>query len=121
MDKAESGKWVGAFKSKPGDVVDKQVFISDIDLEDEYTRALGGPVAAQALIDGGFCREQGILQASGAAALEGVSARQVAKFCRKNGKVEAATCISEVLDTGTAERIGSVARLVRTLGELSRQ
>ncbi len=121
VDKAESGKWVGAFKSKMGDVVDKQVFISDIDLEDEYTRALGGPVAAQALIDGGFCREQGILQASGAAALEDVSARQVAEFCRKKGKVEAATCISVVLDTGTAEKIGSVTRLVRKLDELSRQ
>ena len=121
VDKAESGKWVGAFESKSRDVVDKKVFISDSDLEDEYTRALGGPVAAQALIDGGFCRKQGILQASGVVVLEDVSAHQVAKFCRKNGKVEAATCISEVLDTGTAERIGSVARLVRKLDELSRQ
>ena len=121
MDKAESGKWVGAFESKPGDVVDKQVFISDIDLEDEYTRALGGPVAAQALIDGGFCRKQGILEASEVDSLDDVSEHQVAKFCRKKGKVEAATCIAEVLDARAAERIGSVARLVRKLDELSRQ
>lgn len=120
VDKAESGKWVGAFKSKQAEVVDKKIFISDIDLEDEYTRALGGPISAQALIDGGFCRKQGILQASEAAVIEDISAAQVAQFCRKNGKVEAATCISEVLNTDTAERIGSVARLVRKLDELSR-
>ena len=121
VDKAESGKWVGAFESKSEVVVDEKVFISDSDLEDEYTCALGGPVAAQALIDGGFCKEQAILQVAGVAVLEDVSAQQVAVFCRKHGKVEAATCISEVLDAGTADRIGSVTRLVRKLDELSRQ
>lgn len=121
VDKEESDKWVNAFKRKRKEVIDKHVFISDADLEDEYTRALGGPVAAQALINGGFCREQGILQASGVAAIEDVSVEAVAKFCRDKGKVVAATCISEVLDAGSAERIGSVARLVRKLDELSRE
>lgn len=121
VDKKESGKWVNAFKRKSKEVIDKHVFISDTDLEDEYTRALGGPVAAQVLIDGGFCREEGILQASEAAAIEDISVEAVAKFCRDKGKVVAATCISEVLDAGSAERIGSVARLVRKLDELSRQ
>lgn len=121
VDKQESGKWVNAFKGRPKDVVDRKVFISDIDLEDEYTRALGGPAAAQALVDGGFCREQGILQASGATAIESIPAEAVAKFCRDKGKVEAATCISEVLDAASAEKIGSVAKLVHVLDELSRQ
>lgn len=121
VDKEESDKWVNAFRRKRKEVIDKHVFISDADLEDEYTRALGGPVAAQALINGGFCREQGILQASGVAAIEDVSVEAVAKFCRDKGKVVAATCISEVLDAGSAERIGSVARLVRKLDELSRE
>lgn len=121
VDKAESAKWVDAFGGNPGDVVDKVVFISDSDLEDEYTRALGGSVAAQALIDGGFCKERAILQSSGVKALEDVSEHEAAKFCRRKGKVEAATCIAEVLDTCTAEKIGSVARLVRKLDELSRQ
>lgn len=121
VDKAESAKWVDAFGGNPGDVVDKMVFISDSDLEDEYTRALGGSVAAQALIDGGFCKERAILQSSGVKALEDVSEHEAAKFCRRKGKVEAATCIAEVLDTCTAEKIGSVARLVRKLDELSRQ
>ena len=121
VDKAESAKWVDAFGGNPGDVVDKMVFISDSDLEDEYTRALGGSVAAQAFIDGGFCKERAILQSSGVKALEDVSEYEAAKFCRRKGKVEAATCIAEVLDTCTAEKIGSVARLVRKLDELSRQ
>ncbi|QPK82350.1 AAA family ATPase [Schaalia sp. ZJ405] len=121
VDKEESDKWVNAFERKPKEVINKHVFISDADLEDEYTRALGGQVAAQALIDGGFCRETGILQASGAAAIEDISVEAVAKFCRNKGKVAAATCISEALDASSAERIGSVARLIRRLDELSRQ
>ena len=79
------------------------------------------PVVAQALIDGGVCREQGILQASGVTAIKDVSAEAAAKFCRDKRKVEAATCISTVLDVDSAQRIGSVARLVRRLDELSQQ
>lgn len=48
VDKKESGPWIGAFKGrKPKDIVDKIVFISDADLEDEYAAALGGPGAGQ--------------------------------------------------------------------------
>ena len=121
VDEQESGKWVNAFKGKRSTVVDKKVFISDIDLEDEYTRALGGQVAAKALIDGKFCREQGLLQATGVESIERIGSEAVAKFCRDKGKVEAATCIAEALTPDAAEKIGSVSRLVRTLGELSKQ
>jgi putative ATP-dependent endonuclease of the OLD family len=120
VDKKESGKWVGAFKGKPTEVIDKKVFISDADLEDECTRALGGPATANALIDGGFCREQGILQSTGAAALNEITPEAAAEFCRGKGKVEAATCIADALTAETAEQIGSVSRLVRVLDELSR-
>ena len=79
-------------------------------------------MAARALVDGGLCREEGIIQASSVEAIEDIPAEAVAKFCRGgNRKVEAATCISEALDAASAERIGSVARLVRMLDELSRQ
>ncbi|MDP8017116.1 ATP-dependent nuclease [Prescottella equi] len=121
VDEQESGKWVNAFKGKRSTVVDKKVFISDIDLEDEYTRALGGPVAAKALIDGKFCKEQGLLQSTGVESIEKIGPEAVAKFCRDKGKVEAATCIAEVLTPDAAEKIGSVSRLVRTLDELSKQ
>lgn len=115
VDEKESGKWVNAFKGKRSTVVDKRVFISDIDLEDEYTRALGGPAAARALIEGGFCREQGIRQSAGVETIEEISPEAVAKFCRDNSKVDAATCIADALTNDTAEKIGSVERLLRML------
>lgn len=122
VDEKESESWVQAFGEKPKNVIDKKVFISKGDLEDEYTKALGGPVAAQALVNGGLCRQEGITQASNVESIEDISAEAVAKFCRGgNRKVEAATCISEVLDVASAERIGSVAKLVRMLDELSQQ
>ena len=121
VDEKESGSWVNAFKGKRDRVVDKKVFISEADLEDECTRALGGPESARALIDGGFCREQGILQAAKVEAVEEISPEAVAKFCRDKGKVDAATCIAEVLTAETAEKIGSVSRLLHALDELSRQ
>ena len=122
VDEKESESWVQAFGEKPKNVIDKKVFISKGDLEDEYTKALGGPVSAQALVDGGLCREEGLAQASNVESIEDISAEAVAKFCRGgNRKVEAATCISEALDAASAQRIDSVARLVRMLDELSQQ
>ena len=121
VDERESGKWVNAFPGKRNTIVDRKVFISDADLEDEYTKALGGPAAARALIDNKFCRKAGILQASGVDAIEDITAEAVAKFCRDKGKVEAATCISEALDARSAQNIGSVARLLQVLDELSKQ
>ncbi len=120
VDEKESGAWVNAFEGKRKDIVDKKIFISDIDLEDEYTKAMGGPDAAKAIIDGGFCRQQAILQSTGASSVSEITAEDAAKFCRDKGKVEAATCIAEALTAQTAGRIGSVARLVRMLDELSR-
>lgn len=119
VDKNESSSWVNAFGGKPNEVIDTKVFISDGDLEDEFTRALGGPAAARALIDAGFCREQGILQAAGVDAISAISPEAVAKFCRDKGKVDAATAISEALTPETAAEIGSVARLLSTLADLS--
>ncbi|UJC78344.1 DUF2813 domain-containing protein [Rhodococcus erythropolis] len=121
VDEKESGSWVGAFGGKPRSVIDKKVFISSADLEDEFTIALGGPATAKALVDGKFCRDQGILQATGFATVAEVTPEAVAKFCRDKGKVEAATCVAEALTVESAENVGSVARLVRALEELSRQ
>lgn len=121
VDEKESGSWVNAFGGKRSDVVDHKVFISSADIEDECARALGGPATARALIDGKLCREQGILQSTGFASVDEITAEAAAQFCRDKGKVEAATCIADVLNTETAEKIGSVARLLRELDELSWQ
>lgn len=121
VDEKESASWVGAFGGKRRDVVDKKVFISDADLEDEYTCALGGAAAAKVLVDGGFCREEWLLQSAGVQAIGEISPDAVAKYCRDKGKVDAATCIAEALTAETAKGIGSVARLVGALDELSRR
>lgn len=121
VDDEASGSWVNAFGGKPKTVVDKKVFISSEDLEDEYSRALGGPASAQALIDGGFCRKEGILQSTGFTTLDEVTPKSVAQFCRDKGKVDAATCIADALTKETAKKAGSVSRLLHTLEELSAQ
>lgn len=121
VDEKESAPWVNAFGGKPQNIVDKIVFVSKADLEEEYTCALGGPAAADALVDAKFCKEKALLQSAGIEAIEEIGPEAVAKFCRAKGKVEAATCIAEALTTNAAEKIGSVSRLVHTLDELSRQ
>lgn len=121
VDEQESGPWVNAFKGKRHTVVDHKIFISEADLEEEYTRALGGPASARALINGNFCREQGIKQAAGVTTVDEISPEAVAKFCRDKGKVDAATCIAEALTPETAEHIGSVSRLLHKLEEMTKQ
>ncbi|MFT0848887.1 AAA family ATPase [Actinomycetaceae bacterium L2_0104] len=120
VDKKESGSWVHAFGGNPENVIDHSVFISSADLEDEYSRALGGPASARALIDGKFCREKAILQSGRFTEIDEVTPEAAAKYCRKNGKVEAATCIADALTKDSAEAIGSVSRLLHSLGELSK-
>ena len=95
------------------------MFISAADLEDEYARAFGGPALARVLVASGFCRTEGILQATGVSKLDDVTSEAAAQFCRDKGKVDAASCIAEALTKDVAEKIGSVSRLLRTLGELS--
>jgi len=120
VDQKESGSWVHAF-GRPRDVVDKKVFISEADLEDEYTCALGGPASAKAIIDEDFCRTEWLLTAADVNSIDAISPQAVAKYCRKNGKVEAATLIAEALTPEVAEKIGSVSRLLRALEEMSKQ
>lgn len=120
VDKKESGPWIGAFQGrKRAEVEDKIVFISDADLEDEYAAALGGPITAQALIDGGHCREDAVLQSVSAQKIADITPEAVAGYCRKD-KVSAAVCVGDVLTRESAERIASVSRLLRTLEELNR-
>lgn len=120
VDKNESASWVNQFGGKPKTIVDKKVFICDEDLEDEYTRALGGPGAGRALIEGGVCREQGILQAAGATAVDDLLPEAVARFCRGGSKVDAATAVVDALTSEVSEKIGSVSRLLHELEELSK-
>jgi len=115
VDKDKSASWIGAFHGeKPKNIVDKTVFISDADLEDEYAAALGGPGTATALINGGHCREDALLQSAAAASISAISPESVAAFCRKD-KVSAAVCVAESLTPESAEQVASVSRLLRAI------
>lgn len=115
VDKNESSSWIGAFQGKKrSEIEDKIVFISDADLEDEYAVALGGPGTAQALVDGGHCREDAVLQSVSVQNIADITPKAVAAFCRKD-KVPSAVCVGDALTRESAERIASVSRLLRTL------
>jgi putative ATP-dependent endonuclease of OLD family len=114
VDEREQGSWLGAFDGKPKDVLGTSLWVSAPDLEAEYAEAFTGPGLAQALIDGGYCKEPAILQSAGATSLADVTEEAAAAFCRK-GKTEAAAAVASQLDAATAEKITSVAGLLDVL------
>jgi putative ATP-dependent endonuclease of OLD family len=114
VDDKEQGSWLGAFGGKPTNILGTSLWVSTPDLEAEYAQAFTGPGLAQALIDGGYCKEQAILQSAQVATLAEVTEAAAAAFCRK-GKTEAATVVAFQLDTETAKKIASVAGLLNFL------
>ncbi|WP_327660902.1 MULTISPECIES: ATP-dependent nuclease [unclassified Streptomyces] len=119
VDENEQGVFVGAVGGRPKDVLNKRVWVSKKDLEDEYCRALTGPVAAKALVHHGVCREDALTSSCGVKSISDISAENLASFCRKN-KVPAATAIAATLNSSSAATITSVAALLghlQILGE----
>lgn len=114
VDEKEKGSWFGAFGGKPTSVLGTSLWVSSPDLEAEYAQAFTGPGLAEALIDGGYCKQDAILQSAGVSKLEEVTEETAAAFCRK-GKTEAAAVVASQLDTATAEKITSVAGLLNML------
>ena len=114
VDDREQGSWLGAFGGRSGDLIGTSLWVSAPDLEAEYAQAFTGPGLARALIDGGLCREQAILQSAGVATLNDVSEGAAAAFCRK-GKTEAAAVVASQLDSATARKISSVIALLNVL------
>ncbi|TXN30095.1 AAA family ATPase [Lacisediminihabitans profunda] len=124
VDEAESPRWVGAVGGKPKHVIGRDVFISKVDLEEEYCRALGAPEVAQRLITARVAQESGVLSSCGVSTLADVGVTELAKFCRSstktaNRKVPAALAISKSLTADDALKIDSVSSLVARLQTLS--
>lgn len=114
VDDKEKGSWLGAFGGRPKHVLGTSLWVSTPDLEAEYAHAFTGPGLAQALIDGGYCREDAVLQSADVSALSDVSEEAIAAFCRK-GKTDAAAVVAAQLDSATAGQITSVAGLLSAL------
>ncbi|MFI5884277.1 ATP-dependent nuclease [Streptomyces sp. NPDC051554] len=117
VDENEQGVFVNAIGGRPKDVLNKRVWVSKKDLEDEYCRALTGPVAARALVQHGVCREDAVTSSCGVQDVSDIEAEDLAAFCRKN-KVTAATAIGATLDSSSALAITSVSGLLGHLGSL---
>ena len=114
VDEKEQAIWLGAVGGRPKDVFGTTLFVSTPDLEAETCAAFGGPAAAQALIQGGYCKKADILQSAGVADLNGVTAEAAAAYCRA-GKVSAAIALASQLDAATAAKISSVNTLLQRL------
>lgn len=114
VDHAEKDPWIGAVPGKLSKKVDRVIFVSDKDLEDEYCRGLTGPGAARALIEGRACREEAILSSTGAQSLDVVDPELLAEYCR-GFKPAAAVAIADALTDETAGSISSVSKLLDCL------
>ncbi len=117
VDEAEKNVWHGQIGGKPADVFGTILWVSTPDLEAEYCRALTGPGAARALINGGF-REAAVLSTCQVQTLDAVTVEPIAEYCRRN-KVEAAVAIASELDLSAAEKIASVYGLLDALRAVS--
>lgn len=123
VDEDAARKWWQAFSNNADEVVDKKIFISGSDLEEEYTRALGPQEVVRRLANHGIEKPESYLQAAGVTSLEDLTVEQVAARCRKNAgkrnakttKVDRAIGIAEDLTVDEAIRITSVSKLLHVL------
>ena len=124
VDRAESPGWVGAVGGRPRDVIDKVVFISDADLEEEYCRGIGPNEVANRLITANVAQEAGILSSCDAATLGDVRAEDLATFCRTsnktmNRKVPSALAVARSMTATDAANLTSIHGLLERLKALS--
>lgn len=120
VDEAESPRWVGAVGGRPKNVVGTTVFISKVDLEDEYCRSLGADRVSEMLIDAHVADQSAILSSCAAGSIPEVDISALAKFCRSssksgNRKVPAALAVSKLLTADEALKLESVAALLTRL------
>ncbi len=114
VDDKEQAIWHGAVGGKPMHVFGTTLFVSTPDLEAETCAAFGGPAAAQALIDGGYCKKADIMKSASIADLNDATVEAAAVYCRA-GKVSAAIALASQLDAATAAKITSVNALLQRL------
>lgn len=98
-DEDREHAWAGALGIRPKNLSKNGFFVARADLEHEYVRLLGARVVADELISSGVAREQGLLNASGAASLDELTEEQVADFVttKDSRKIPAARVIAPLL------------------------
>jgi len=111
VDVDHKAQWLGKVGGKPRQVLNKLIWVSDKDLEDEYCRAMGPTETANALVAARLTRINGLLQAGGVTQLEDLSTDILASKCRDD-KVGSAVAIGAVLRPEQAKKIASVNGLL---------
>lgn len=111
VDEDHKHQWLGKVGGKPNNVLNKLIWVSDRDLEDEYCRAMGPVPTADALEVAGITRVTGLLQAGKVSRLEDLPTEVLANKCRSD-KVGAAAAISAALRPEHAKGIASVHGLL---------
>lgn len=124
VDDAESTRWIGAVGGKPKDVVGQVVFISKVDLEEEYCRGLGAAEVAKRLIASSVAQADGILSSCGATKFDDIKVEDLATFCRTsnkstNRKVPSALAVAKGMTRAEAETLTSINSLLDRLTTLS--
>lgn len=122
VDEAEQAKWVGAVGGRPKNVVNKVVFISCADLEEEYCRAIGSETVAVRLINSRVAHDAtAILNSCQAADLTSVEPVALATFCKKkvpggpSRKLASALAVAKGLTSDEATRMTSIGALLAEL------
>lgn len=111
VDKDHEAQWLGKVGGKPALILNKLIWVSDKDLEEEYCKALGPTFTANALESAGLTRSSGLLQAGGVSRLEELSTDVLVNKCRSD-KVGCAVAIGEALGPEQAKDIVSVFGLL---------
>ena len=102
-------------------MIDKSVFISTSDLEDEYCQGIPVDVIVDRLIANHVANdEQAIFASCKVNDKESITPEHLAKYCRKN-KVPAALAITRNLTQTETASISSIHRLLTELERLSEQ
>lgn len=118
VDEKEQGIFTGAIGGNAKKLIGTQVWACSADLEDEYCKALTGPVAGRVLIDAGVCRLDGLLSSCGVNREEGLTAENVAAYCRRN-KTDAAVAIASALTVEQVQGMPSVNGILTKVAELA--
>lgn len=111
VDKDHEAQWCGAVGGKPHKIINHLIWVSDIDLEEEYCRALGSTAVVDALEEANLSRGTGMMQAARVDRVEDIPTSILAARCRDD-KVGAAVAISAALTPTQAASISSIAALL---------
>ncbi|MGO2861430.1 MAG: ATP-dependent nuclease [Brevibacterium sp.] len=119
-DEDREQSWATILGIKPKNLSRNGFFVARSDLEHEYVSLLGAVTVAEELIATGAVREQGILNAAGAASLDDLTDEDVADFItnQDSRKIPAARAIAPLLspwDIQSSDSLNGLVQHIKTM------